>query len=331
MKPLRRILFAVKNPDSQAPAMLEKVARIAKSLKASVELYHAISSPVLPDAQPLRAQTLEGVEREVVALREAQLEKLAGPMRRLGVAVNQRVEWDFPPHEAILRRARRMSADLVIAQCHAGARTRPWLLHLTDWELLRLSPLPVLLLKNSTPWNRPVVMAAVDPTHAKDKPAALDGMIAAHAARMADAARGSLRLMHANMPAPLDLAHFDPEFEGVPLSELYLRMQERARTVLARFAKKLRVSPSACHFVARDPASGIPQAARELDAGLVVMGAVSRSGLKRVFIGNTAERVLAALPCDVLVIKPTRTSSRIAGRTRAQKLAAALPEFSIPA
>jgi universal stress protein E len=41
-------------------------------------------------------------------------------------------------------------------------------------------------------------------------------------------------------------------------------------------------------------------------AGLVVIGATSRSGLKRVFIGNTAERVLDGLKSDVLVVKPRR-------------------------
>ena len=33
------------------------------------------------------------------------------------------------------------------------------------------------------------------------------------------------------------------------------------------------------------------------------MGAVSRSRLREVFIGSTAERVLDRLPCDVLVIR----------------------------
>jgi nucleotide-binding universal stress UspA family protein len=34
------------------------------------------------------------------------------------------------------------------------------------------------------------------------------------------------------------------------------------------------------------------------------MGAMSRSGLKRIFIGNTAEQVLDSLQSDVLIVKP---------------------------
>jgi Universal stress protein family len=35
-----------------------------------------------------------------------------------------------------------------------------------------------------------------------------------------------------------------------------------------------------------------------------VMGAVSRSGLKRLIIGNTAEKVIDQVACDLLVVKP---------------------------
>jgi nucleotide-binding universal stress UspA family protein len=37
---------------------------------------------------------------------------------------------------------------------------------------------------------------------------------------------------------------------------------------------------------------------------------VSRSALKNLFIGHTAERVLDALPCDVLVVKSKRSGRR---------------------
>jgi universal stress protein E len=40
-----------------------------------------------------------------------------------------------------------------------------------------------------------------------------------------------------------------------------------------------------------------------LRADVVVMGAVSRSGLERLFIGSTAEEVLDRVPCDLLIVK----------------------------
>ena len=46
------------------------------------------------------------------------------------------------------------------------------------------------------------------------------------------------------------------------------------------------------------------------------MGAVARSGLKRVFIGNTAERLLNQLRCDVLVVKPAEFKARVLPRRK---------------
>ena len=48
----------------------------------------------------------------------------------------------------------------------------------------------------------------------------------------------------------------------------------------------------------------LPALIEEVDAAVVVMGAISRSAIDRVFVGSTAERLLDELVCDVLVVKP---------------------------
>jgi universal stress protein E len=70
------------------------------------------------------------------------------------------------------------------------------------------------------------------------------------------------------------------------------------------------------------PAAAIEQAARRTRSDIVVMGAVSRSGLKRLIIGNTAERLLGELPCDLLIVKPASFASGVPARTRGPRLVA---------
>jgi nucleotide-binding universal stress UspA family protein len=48
----------------------------------------------------------------------------------------------------------------------------------------------------------------------------------------------------------------------------------------------------------------IPETARRLQADLVVMGTVARTGIVGVVIGNTAESILSQLHCSVLALKP---------------------------
>ena len=70
--------------------------------------------------------------------------------------------------------------------------------------------------------------------------------------------------------------------------------------------------------------------ARSIRAQIVVMGAMSRSGLKRVFIGNTAERVLHDLPCDVLVVKPPRFKSHVTYQSRGMRVVTPPPLMLMP-
>jgi universal stress protein E len=58
------------------------------------------------------------------------------------------------------------------------------------------------------------------------------------------------------------------------------------------------------HLVSGLAHEKLPVLAKELNASVVVMGAVARNRLKRLFIGATAERTLEELPCDLLIIKP---------------------------
>jgi universal stress protein E len=81
------------------------------------------------------------------------------------------------------------------------------------------------------------------------------------------------------------------------------------------------VKPAATHIANAPPAIAIPLTAKRVGAKIVVMGAVSRSALKRVFIGNTAEQVLDALPCDVLVVKPPGFASDVSRRGRGVRVA----------
>ena len=160
MDNIRRILFAVKNPEGRKYAAIDKAIDIAKRLDASLELFHAISTPLFLDLQPLTGTSLSELKSEALRLQSQRLEAHAARARKLGVKVICKVIWDYPPHEAIVRRARRSGADLIIAECHEGSRHKPWLVHLTDWELLRASPLPVLLLKSARPWRKNLVLAA---------------------------------------------------------------------------------------------------------------------------------------------------------------------------
>jgi len=112
---------------------------------------------------------------------------------------------DYPAHEAVIRAAEHFEADLIAVDSHRSAHLVPWLLHFTDWELLRMSRVPVLLVKNRRPYRRPRVLAAVDPGHTFAKPRDLDDEILRFADTLAQRLRGTLHAAYAFNPLPPQL------------------------------------------------------------------------------------------------------------------------------
>lgn len=330
MNAIRKILVAVKNPDARRQPAIDKAIHIAKTLGASVEFFHAIAEPVFLQLQPLTGHTVEELKREALELRQKRLDRLSARAREAGVEASGEVEWDFPPHEAIVRRAVRCRAGMIIAECHQGRRTAPWFVHLTDWELLRTSPVPVLLLKNARPWGRAPILAAVDPSHAHAKPSGLDAEIVTQAGRLASATRSALHLVHAAYPPFVGLAIGEPVMDGPLLAAYYERQEKEDRKDFSDFATEASISRARRHLFSGAPVEVIPEAARTLRASVVVMGAVSRSGLKRMFIGNTAERVLNRLSCDVLVVKPSHFRKRVSAKPRGMRMIAPPPLMPLP-
>jgi universal stress protein E len=301
-----RILYAIRDTDPRHAAGLAKVTALAKACNARLDLFHAISAPLLLPER--RGEfTLADLKRDIIDLHRSRLEKLAERARRRGVEVTCAAHWDNPPHEAIVRRATEIGADLIVAQWHEGRGNR-WSMRLTDWELLRSSPTPVLLLHDTNPYLRPTILAAVDPLHVHAKPAELDDRVLAGGQALATILRGTLHVVHANHPPLLGIALETPFVDADLLSH--------GRREFERLLERADLPARSGHLVEGAPETVIPEVAEEVNARIVVMGAVSRSALKRVLIGNTAERLLGKLGCDVLIVKPRDFHSRVPTRRR---------------
>ncbi|HVY79606.1 MAG TPA: universal stress protein [Steroidobacteraceae bacterium] len=318
---VRRILVAIRDTQQPLRQQLSKAAVLARSLGASVELFHAITEPIAPRLMHRRDgfENVFASAREMVEKRlQRRLDKLAHSPELRGLRVHSVLSWDYPPHEAVVRHVLATRADLVIA----GTRERSFgtrlLLTNTDWELVRQCPCLLLLVKSSRDYRKPAVIASIDPFHAHAKPARLDDRIVDVGAAIAKRLGGQLHVFHAYLP----LTILAPGPAGQPLAlapspELEDVHTESVSTVFGKFAEKAGVPPARRHLHMGDVTSELESVVKKTNAGIVVMGAVSRSRLRRIFIGNTAESVLDRLSCDLLVVKPGRFVTEVPKRPRA--------------
>lgn len=321
MSGIRRILAAVKNPEAPLLPAVAKATQLARALGAELELFHAIDAGIYVDMLGTVVSGLPQLEDEERTHYLQRLERIAARMRLHTPQVSVSAEWDYPCYEAIVRRAIASGADLIVAECHAGRHRAQALLRLTDWELLRLAPLPVLLVKGLRPYHRPTILGAVDPSHAFGKSPTLDEQILQLAAQFSQALQGELHAVHAYQPAALAVRALAAATGSIMAEPNAASAHVGFETLTAGAP----LSPDHCHLLGGEPCDAVERLAARLHADIVVVGAVSRSGLQRALIGNTAESLLRFLPCDLLIVKPAEFPNRVPAEARGARPIVAQP------
>src|SRR5690606_25735904 len=307
---VERVVVAVADPEESLQPVIDRAAELAQAAGAKLILFHAVFEPAL-SARPLLDSTrLARARGALVAQRTRDLERRAIPLRQRGLTVQTHVVWEEPAYESIIRAAIRENADLVVAGPHARGRTIvPFSFRQTDWQLLRFCPRPLLMIRTVDAQPGPV-LAALDPLHLNDKPASLDAKIMETASVVAQQLGVELHVVH-SVPDTL-----------YPLGSTK-RSQAEVRKKISKqlicSVKRYGVPANRVQVQQGLPERTLPVLAEEHEARMIVLGAISRPGLTRFAIFDTAERIIDAVPCDVLIVKPDKFKL-VLGRARRQRV-----------
>jgi nucleotide-binding universal stress UspA family protein len=302
-----------------AEAILPEVVELARLHAAEVMLLRVALAHTFPGADQTDAQ--------VHAVEEAD-GYLADVERRLAaqrIRASRAVRYGHVAEE-ILDHVRSRGADLIAMSTHGRSGLPRWVLGSVAEAILRAAPVPVLLLRAALPAPATTLAPA-------DTAAGMGGETAAPRAQEPELSTPCLRhilcpvdfsqhsekaLAYAGalaqrFGADLTVLHviYDPlditcsHIPHPPLEHLREEMVRDAEHVLqSRVGGTLRFLPSVKTVVmAGRPYRQIIRCAREHHVDLIVMGTQGLSGLDRLIMGSTAERVVRMAPCPVVSIR----------------------------
>ena len=285
--------------------VVARAAWLAKLARCELELLLAD-----PDIGALREGLLVSNEAREIAekIRVAQHEMirdLGEIAEEAGVTVTTDVLEERPIADAVIERALTGKPRYVVKGTHYHSAAERAIFVDTDWQLVRACPAPLWLVKPRDIAEKPCVVAAVDPTHSHDKPAALDQVIVDAAQSIAAATGGEVHLLHTYHRLTGVGREATRTFKPIklPIDELSEKIKTEHRQALDMLARAAGIDASHTHQLPGDAKDILPTFARAEGADLVVMGALARWGLKRAIIGSTAEKVLDHLPCDILIVR----------------------------
>ena len=198
----------------------------------------------------------------------------------------------------IIHAVQKENYDLVLAGTRGRAAWEQFLVGSTAKKLIRHCPATVWVLKAEQCGPPNVILAATDFSDVSRK-AVLEGLW------LAQQANSEFHLLHVidSTDVPADL------FDRIPQgNSLRQEINAEAEQSLKAFVDSLGVDPSAIrsHLSWGAPWQEIGRLVQHLNADLIAMGTVGRSGIKGLLLGNTAEKVLGTCNCSILTVKPAR-------------------------
>lgn len=306
MEPPRRIA-ALLEPDREAQPAFDAGLAVAARCGARLDLlvcdfkdlhFGWVHGPA-GDRQQFRETLLSG--------HRVRLEQLVATAAGSGVEAQGEALWGTPFHEVALERLRTLRPDLVVKHSVYHNPIERTLFTGSDWHLIRDCPSPLLLVKQPARLADQRVLVCVDPLHTHDKPAALDHRLLDAAASWTAAMGGEVHALHVfAVPQPVAVIG-DAYVAAALVTEESTASIAQARQALRELVAAYPGLQGRTRLRVGAASREIVDEAKALDAGLVVMGAVSRQRLERWFVGSTAEAVLDRLPCNVLVERAART------------------------
>ncbi len=300
MKNFKNILVYAGN--EQPEFAVASAAQLALENEASLTLMDVIKPVPKALGMVTDISTPEELEKLVADDRRRRLMELAGDLSDTGLDLDVVVAIGDPATE-ITRRVIDHGYDLVVKTAD-GFSGPGRLFGSIAKSLLRLCPCPVWLIKPQIHGKFDRVLAAIDVESDDKQHVDLNQTILELAYSIALREEAQLHVVSAwqlwmedSMRRHAGDAVVD-ELRQNQQTKVQLALDELLQAPLSQ-TREIKI-----HLRYGSPAVMIRSVAHEIEADLLVMGTVCRTGVSGFLIGNTAESVVADVTCSLLALKP---------------------------
>lgn len=312
MKLFKHILYVSEASVAQGPSIARAVS-VAENNQADLTVIDVIPALTAGIGVLPGGHTSGELQASIVSERRKGLESLVEPYKerlsiRLDVLQGQK-------YLEVIRAILRHKYDLLIKPAE-NPNFIERLFGSDDMQLLRNCPCPVWLTRSEEQSEYARILAAVDvnPDIPEETEKNLNRQILELASSLAISKFAALDVVHVwEAPYEMKVRSWSDDKLGEASMAYVEGVRSRHESAIQRLGQGVRahigseaydhLSPR-FHLRRGIPSTVIPQTVKELQADLVVMGTVARTGIAGWLIGNTAEAILEQLQCSVLAVKP---------------------------
>ncbi len=295
MKSLKSIIVGVDYSECSDNA-LKEAARIAKSLDSKLICLHVFEEEIMNDLQhyyevehsEVLKQAREHLDKHVVSVLE-------------GADVEAKVVIGHPFRE-ILCAIKENEADLLVLGSRGHQQKDSRRTGVLASKCIRKAPVEVMLVRQHQDGPFRSIVAFVDFSETSKR-------AAERAVEIALQDEATLEFVHAfAMPMASDGGTFGPGVLITPIDTTPMtkgcqsKLAEWADGILGENKNRLEVTTTVKEAVSTS--NVLIEHLHESEADLAVLGTRGRTGLRRLLLGTTAERLIHEAPCSTLAVKP---------------------------
>jgi universal stress protein E len=298
---VEKVLVAVKPWQGGLPISAYHARFLAEGFGAELRLMSCVfDSQVAVGLARSEARAI-GAQAGLIGAERRYLEDLGHSLADWGGVVETVVRWGNPVEEVILDEVEAWEPDLLVVSAHQYRPVPHTRLTHVDWQLMRLCPCPLLLVKDPQFEGYPAILAGIDPLHRHAEPQGLDRLVLEAASRMAATFDATLCVGHAfPPPEAFALASAVEVLPGVLYGTENIEAAHREAVI--ELVANYGVAPPRVHLRPGRADEVLLELVREFDIKLLVLGSIKRSRLEQALLGSTAETVAADAECDLLLV-----------------------------
>jgi nucleotide-binding universal stress UspA family protein len=274
--PVNQNILVVINPTKDEQVALNKAIRISASLSTKIT--------VLVRSEYATPKTLAPLEQKLNNAKASGIE--------VAIEISDEKNWLLAISDADTK----IKFDLIVKEPHEKSLADHIFLP-DDWKLLRSSRCPVLLVHADNDWDNNPILLCVNANVVDHDHQALNKQILAAGRMFAEAADVQINVA-SSYPSAMQAGSKHDQAPELQKDKYHRNCQE----LLANYD----IVDAKIHIEQGPTELMIPELADKLNAKVVVLGTVARSGLSGFLLGNTAEQIINRLTTDILVLPPKK-------------------------
>lgn len=300
MEKYQNILIVI-DPTTNDQIALKRAIELANKTQAKLTAFLSIFDFSYEMTTILSSTEREIMRKTVIDDRLEWVKEIVKEHNPEMLSINCVVEWHNRPFEAIINQVINNNFDMVIKGTHQHDKLKAVIFTPTDWHVLRKCPCPVLLVKDHKWPEKGNILAAVNIASDEEEHQSLNKIITEEANNLANVINANVHLVNSFPGTPVNIAIEIPEFDAQEYNETMLTTHTKS---MEKHAQLFNINADRTYVREGLAEDIIDEVAKEIDAELVILGTIGRTGFSAAIIGNTAEHVIDQLKCDVLALKP---------------------------